>query len=412
MVLNKPEDQLSQLKQTGVVNYKTLPFCSSSQGVYINFVRGLCVFFCGNKVWGGQIQKKVNNKHISKLLMYDFKKKSHLLYDYEHQNLILSVLVSEAFKLAMSGGLDKTLVLHDLESGKTIKRFDTKYGYVQCLFNLGTAVAVGDIHTVRFLDLQTKEMDEIKVKAGGEFINCMNLSTRGNDQNNNMALLVGGSKSNKIDKINIPEAIAKLGKYILEMQNRPINTENFKQKMILLENENKRLREENQRLKQKMFQEQNERIHVIAKFVNKNMYFLNEIKRQKAINSQLEKNINQLKNELTTLKFKKKQSEAVRRNLLLYQALSKNRKMKAKSEASGCDPDKSLSEENPGTQRRVEELKKRIEQRQAQIENLHREIDNFHDQEDEHQTLRKEFDRLDRYLKRMIKNNGKVKKNW
>ena len=130
-------------------------------------VRGLSVSSCGDKVWGCQIQRKVNKKYISKLMMYDFKKKSHFLYDYEHQRLITLVLFSEAFKLAMSGGLDRILVLHDLESGKTIKRFKMKYGSVSCLLDLGSAEAVGDEHTVRFFALQTREMDPFEVISGG-----------------------------------------------------------------------------------------------------------------------------------------------------------------------------------------------------------------------------------------------------
>ena len=229
MVLKQGEDQVKKIKKSGVVNEATLPFCSSSQGFHIGFVKSLSVSSCGDKVWACQIQKKVNKKYLSRLMMYDFKKKSHFLYDYEHQRLIYSVLVSEEFKLAMSGGWDNTLVLNSLETGKTIKRFDMKYGNLRCLFDLGTAVAFGDLHTVRILDLDTKEMEQFEVKVRGEFITCMNLSTRESDQNDKMALLVGGYNSNKLDKISIPKAIAENGRDILEIQNGTKKTENFKQ---------------------------------------------------------------------------------------------------------------------------------------------------------------------------------------
>ena len=126
MILNGQKDQLSQIRESGVINEESLLFCSSNQGVHMDLVRGLCVSSCCDKVWGGQIQKRVNKKYISRLMMYDFQKKSHFFYDYQHTDLIVSVLVSETLKLAMSGGYDKTLVLHGLESGKTIKRFDMK----------------------------------------------------------------------------------------------------------------------------------------------------------------------------------------------------------------------------------------------------------------------------------------------
>ena len=111
---------------------------------------------------------------------------------------------------------------------------------------------------------------------------------------------------------------------------------------------------------------------------------------------------------------KKTPTNAAKRHLLVYQVLSKNRdpKIETRSNTSSTHSDESLSQDNLGTKKRVEELKKRIRQRQVQIENLHREIDNFHDQEDKQQTLRKEFNQLDRYHKRMIKNNNKVKGFW
>ena len=268
----------------------------------MDLVRGLCVSSCGDKVWGCHIKKKVKNKYISRLMMYDFKKKSHFFYDYEHQNLIVSVLVSEVFKLAISGGRDKTLVLHDLESGKMVKRLDMKYGNLRCLFDLGTAVAVGDWDSVRLLDLQTKEMGQFEVKAGGKFIQCMNLSIRGSYQCDNMTLLVGAEDSNKIIKIIIPAAIAKLGKKILEMQNQSKNTEKFIKKMILLENENKRLLEKNQRLKDKLKQEENGKVDTISKFEKKIMDLSNEVETQETIKEQFQEVLQHVKNQLTSCK--------------------------------------------------------------------------------------------------------------
>ena len=112
MILNGQKDTLSKLKENKFVDLENLLFFSSSQEVFLDFVSGLSVSSCGDKVWACQIQKKVDNKYISRLLMYDFQKKSHFLYEYEHQDFIVSVLVSETFGLVMSGGWDETLVLH------------------------------------------------------------------------------------------------------------------------------------------------------------------------------------------------------------------------------------------------------------------------------------------------------------
>ena len=258
----------------------------------MNFVGGLSVSSCGDKVWGGHIQKKVNNEYTSRLMMYDFKKKSHFLYEYKHTNLILSVLISEVFNFAMSGGGDYTLVLHGLKNRKMIKIFYMKYGSLRCLFDLGTAVAIGDHDTVRLLDLETRDMKKTEVEAGGYSIFCMNLGIRGSDQKNRLALLVGRQNSNKMDKISIPKAIAGYGKDILEMQNgkkflemrnETKNAENFKRKMFLLENENQGLSEENQRLKDMLKQEENGKVDLISKFEDKIMDLSNEVKTQETI---------------------------------------------------------------------------------------------------------------------------------
>ena len=380
----------------------------------MNLVSGVSVSSCGDKVWACWIRMKIKDDYISKLMMYDFKKNSHFLYDYEHQDLIVSVLISEAFSLAMSGGLDRTLVLHGLKTGKTIKKIHMRYGYLQCLFDLGSAVAVGDQHTLRFFDLETREMDQYEVRAEGDYILCMNLGVQQSHHNDYMALLLGGIFSNKIDKISIPKAIVENGRDILEMRNQTKNKEKFKRKMIDLENENKRLLKENQLLKQKLMQEKNRKVDLKSKYVKKLMILSNQVKSQKIIKAQLQlqQDLNQLKNELISLKSKKIQSNPAKRHLLIYQVIKKNRDVKGKSNASNNDSDKFSILDNSYTQGRVEELKKRIRQRQAQIENLHREIDDLQNREDHHQILREEFGRLDGYVKRMTRSNTDIQNFW
>ena len=245
MVIDETFHEFIQFKESEVENYKNLPFLYSYQGVYMEFSRGLSLSSCGNKFWGCHIKKIVENNYISKLMMYDFKKKSRFFYDYEHQHLISSVFISEAYDLAMSGGLDETLVLHDLKSGKKVKKFDMKYGGLSCLFDLGTAVAVVDYDTLRFLNMETKKMKKVKVKTGVEWINCINLVIGGSDPNDEMVLLVGDYNFNKIDKIGIPQTILKLGKDFFEMEKKYKNRDKMEGKIIDLKNENKRLREEN-----------------------------------------------------------------------------------------------------------------------------------------------------------------------
>ena len=414
MVLNEHKDQLSKFKETGVVDLGSLPFCSESQGVFMDFVSGLSVSSSGHKVWAGQIQKKIKNKYISSLLMYDFKKKSHFLYEYEHKDLILSVLVSETFKLAMSGGFDKTLVLHDLKSGKTVKRFDMKYGYLFCLFDLSTAVAVGDFNTVRILDLETREMLQSEVKAGGEYINCMNLSTRGSDQNNNMCLLVGGEMSNKIEKISIPETITRVGRDILEMRNQTKNAEKFTKKMIFLENENKRLREENQRFKDQLDKEENGKVFFIIQYQKKIMDLSNLVKSQNAINTRLKDDLNLIKNQLTTLKSPITGTNAVKRNLIIQQILQKTRELNPKHSQnfSSEESDDFFPMNNKQSSEKIFTLQKKIREQRDKIYDLENENDALHDKQDHNQRLLKINEKLSQRVKALKKTNKEVRVFW
>ena len=79
-----------------------------------------------------------------------------------------------------------------------------------------------------FLTWRQERLINLKSKREERGLIRMNLSIGGGDQNDNMALLVGGQNSNKLDKISIPEAITVNGRDILEIQNQSENTENFK----------------------------------------------------------------------------------------------------------------------------------------------------------------------------------------
>ena len=57
-------------------------------------------------------------------------------------------------------------------------------------------------------------------------------------------------------------------------------------------------------------------------------------------------------------------------------------------------------------------LEQKIRTQRNQIENLYHEINNLQEKEEEHQERIKAFDKLDRYVKRMSKNNRNVKTLW
>ena len=80
-------------------------------------------------------------------MMFDFDAHSEFFYDYQHEHLVQSVLVCEGFNVAMSGGWDWALVLHNLSTGRTIKKLEMKSGPLKCLLGLGRTVAVADSGT-------------------------------------------------------------------------------------------------------------------------------------------------------------------------------------------------------------------------------------------------------------------------
>ena len=255
MLLDNRGDELIHPESSEAVSFESLPFSSSNKGMFMLYVTGLSVSACGEKVWGCHIEKKVNDDYKCRVMMHDFDANSDFFFEYEGQNLILAVSVSETFNVAMSGGKDKTLVLHGLTSRQMIQKFDMKYGSLRCLFNLGTAVAVGDYNTVRFLDLETRQIGDSEIKTGARSIICMNRSIKENEQSDHMVLLIGGKNSNKIDKITIPQTIARQDKMTIypkvtfeEIKMLRDQLETMKTKNATLEKENKKLKSQ---LKQK-----------------------------------------------------------------------------------------------------------------------------------------------------------------
>lgn len=101
------------------------PFESSRRKICVLSQTSFSVSSCGQRIWG-VYKVETTERTISKILMYDFKSKSSFLYDYEHQYLVQSVMVSETNSLALSGGIGRYLVLHGLASGQTLKTFDTR----------------------------------------------------------------------------------------------------------------------------------------------------------------------------------------------------------------------------------------------------------------------------------------------
>ena len=233
-------------------------------------------------------------------MMHDFQANSDFFFEYQHVHLIVAVSVSETFDVAMSGGWDRTLVLHGLTSRQMIQKFDMKYGNVRCLFNLGTAVGVGDKHTVRFLDLETRQIGDSEVKTGGKWINCMNQAIKDNEGSDEIVLLVGGENSNKIDKITIPREIARPSQTSMLRKLTPEEENKMLRKQLeTMKTKNSTLKIENEKLKSQLEEKQQENTSTIADFEQKILEVSTTLGIQENLNSKLQQDLHQLKDQLT-----------------------------------------------------------------------------------------------------------------
>ena len=385
---------------------QSLAFSSSSQGVYAILAKGLSVSSCGQKVWACQIQQRVKSKYVSRLAMLDFESDSCFLYDYEHPRLVGSVLVSEAFDVAVSGGKDETLVLHGLRSGKTLKTVDMKHGYLRSLLDLGTAVAVGDEHTLRFLDLETQEMDHLELKAKGDYIKCMGLATG----SHTLALLVGADKSNRVTKLPVPQTIAGLARDILDIRGRPPRTGTFQRKLVLLTTENRRLRQENQALKDQLKQKEQDKKEVTSKFENKILDLSSSLERLEVVHAQLQEDLQRARKQVAVLKSPRTRSDAVKRSLMVCQLLRPNRQVS--TEDPGEDSDDPFALNKRELQGRLEILETKTRKQRDRIYDLEVENDSLRDKRNNHQRLLRNYDKLLQRLKAIKKSNREVHGLW
>ena len=255
MILKGEGDQLITLPQKcEEVHENEVPFVPTTQGLYIEDNKGLAVSSCGHRVWGCFIAYTDQDDVAYKLVRLGFRTDSAFPYNFEHRNIMISVRISEQLNLAMSGGCDKTLVLHDLTSGSIIKKFAMN-SFVNCLLNLGTSLAVGQRSTVKFFDLGSKKrIRHISFEGGFKYILCFEskvLQDPGNGQRQLM-LFVGRDETTEIQVITLPESIRDHSKgSFKENKGVTILKGNFEE-VIRLEKVNEYLKSESKRVKEKL----------------------------------------------------------------------------------------------------------------------------------------------------------------
>jgi hypothetical protein len=190
-VSKKKSGKKKKIKEVRIKSKKT------KKGFFVASNQSVAVSKNGDFIWGNHLTEFPKGK----LLRQCFSTGESFLYDYEHEKLIVSVMVVEDLHTVISGGWDNKAVLHDLDSGKIKKIIDLQDWSLYCLYRFGNVVAVGFGTMVWFLDMfKRKFMKLSHVKLKQKSI-CM-LTRKGKSKGNNVELLVG-NWSSKLKQVTI-----------------------------------------------------------------------------------------------------------------------------------------------------------------------------------------------------------------
>jgi hypothetical protein len=195
-----------QAKDESILEINKLPFYETPKGFFLNLIRSLQVSDDGKRLWGLQL---VKYKRFV-LLMQCLRTKKSRLFNYCHQNLTLSVMVAEDQGIVMTGGADSKVVLHCLNTGKTIKVLELEIKIILCLLKLGNVVVIAGEETLLFFDLIKQEIMEIppiKIEFTISYLHLGMKRYSENHQQKEWSLIVGGIDSTKLISVSLPELI-------------------------------------------------------------------------------------------------------------------------------------------------------------------------------------------------------------
>ena len=133
----------------------------------------------------------------------------NVLYDYEHCGYGLNVIVLERFNLAISGSFNSGVILHDLESGATIKKIIIENKTLSNLFDLGGVILVELYGDLFFIDLVKKqEIEYIKIKENNISVQCLQMISKKSKKNRpEKYLLLTESYPCKLQKLKLSKKI-------------------------------------------------------------------------------------------------------------------------------------------------------------------------------------------------------------
>ena len=149
------------------------------------------------------------------------------------------------------------------------------------------------------------------------------------------------------------------------------------------------------------------KVEITKDFQNQNKFLKQKIET-------LSTDLQTAKNIIVNLHSKQNRKNITKQNLLINQVMEKKRikKKKLKTDTSSDASDEEDNDDINQLNQKIKILKITIRTQMAQIQQLYTQIINLQEKEEEHQERIKVFDKLDRYVKRMSKNNRKVKNIW
>jgi hypothetical protein len=140
-LIKEKDFQSIKADEENMTNINDLQVKSTTKGVFMEFSKYLAVSQDEPKAWGIHLTESPK----CRLLMQDFETGESLAFDYEHQDIAMTVMVAGDLNLAMTGGNYHRTVLHCLRSGKTLNVLILNIGSIICCYRLGSVVAVAGL---------------------------------------------------------------------------------------------------------------------------------------------------------------------------------------------------------------------------------------------------------------------------
>jgi WD40 repeat protein len=193
--------KLEEAKNESIVDEKTIPHLSTKHKIMVGYLKHMAVSLDAEHVWGSQMALSPSFK----LVRLSFSREEILYYDQGHETYIHTVLVSDDLNLVVTGGEDKKALLHDLQTGKTLRVIPMEKGTLGCLFRLGNLIVMGDMDTIRFYDMadrREKWFGKISSKGGNCF--CMEVAKKrgaNEDDSDKLLLFLGACYSFEITQV-------------------------------------------------------------------------------------------------------------------------------------------------------------------------------------------------------------------